>query len=450
MHLNQMVISYRQLTINEYSLMAKKKIIIVGGGAGGLELATKLGRKLGKTNKAAITLVDRSATHIWKPLFHEVAAGTLNAAHDEQNYFIHGAKHHYEFQLGSLENIDRDSKTITLSAVNGCNGEPLVESRALSYDYLVLSVGSTCNDFGTSGAKEHCIYLDTRKSADIFHETFLDYYIAAHSNTQKNQSLSVAIIGAGATGVELSAELHHAAKQYVNHGLTKIPQKNVHISLIEAGPRILSALPEKIADQAQAQLNDIGVNVLTNEKVVDITADSITTSNGKIIKAPLKVWCAGIKAPDFLKGIGGLETNKINQLVVKPTLQTTRDDHIFAMGDCAECTVNGQKIPPRAQAAHQQASTMAKNLVAIIEGKALRPFVYKDHGSLVSLSKEESVGTLMGNLTGNINIHGWLAKVIYITLYRSHQLSVHGFFKTAALIIGDLLGRSTGQRIKLH
>jgi NADH dehydrogenase len=433
--------------------MTIPNIVIVGGGAGGLELATKLGKKLGKKKRASIVLVDQALTHIWKPLLHEVAAGTINAFHDEQNYFIHAAKHHYDFQLGSLAGLDRNKKLIKLSPIINNDKAVIVAERELSYDLLVIAVGSTCNDFGTPGASEHCIYLDSRVKAEHFHQQFLEHYIAAHSVTNQNiddNKLPIVIIGAGATGVELAAELHYATKQYVKLGLDEITSKNVSITLIEAAPRILAALPEKIAQQAAEELTKIGVSVFTGEQVVEVTADNIRTSSGQTIVSPLKAWCAGVKAPEFLKTLDNLETNKLNQLVVKATLQTTQDDSIFALGDCAMCQLESVIVPPRAQAAHQQASLLFNNIERLLNNQSLMAFVYTDRGSLISLSKDDSVGTLMGRLMGNVNVHGFLAKVIYKSLYRSHQFSIHGFYKTAVLIISDLLGRSTGQRTKLH
>ena len=135
------------------------------------------------------------------------------------------------------------------------------------------------------------------------------------------------------------------------------------------------------------------------------------------------VWAAGIKAPDFLKDIGGLETNRINQLVVEPTLQTTRDPDIYAIGDCASCPrPEGGFVPPRAQAAHQMATCAMNNILAQMNGKPLKNYQYKDHGSLVSLSNFSTVGSLMGNLTrGSMMIEGRIARFVYISLYRMRR-----------------------------
>ncbi len=430
------------------------RIVIVGGGAGGLELATRLGKTLGKRGKANVTLVDANLTHIWKPLLHEVAAGSLNSSEDELNYVAQAKWNHFEFQLGRMSGLDRDSKKISLSATLDENGQELVPARELSYDTLVIAVGSTTNDFGTQGAAEHCLFLDTRKQAEKFHQQLLNHYLRAHAGqTDAIEQISVAIVGAGATGVELAAELHNAAHELAAYGLDRIKPENMHITLIEAGPRVLPALPERIGGPVHKTLEKLGVTVLTNAAVSEVTADSLITKDGQVIPASLKVWAAGIRAPGFLKDIAGLETNRINQLVVRPTLQTTRDDNIFAFGDCAACPQPGsdKMVPPRAQAAHQQASLLAKSLKLRLEGKAQLPdYHYRDYGSLISLSSFSAVGNLMGSLMGTVMLEGWLARMFYISLYRMHQMALYGTFRTLMLMLGSRIGRGTEPRLKLH
>ncbi|WP_416426938.1 NAD(P)/FAD-dependent oxidoreductase [Pseudomonas sp. App30] len=428
------------------------RIVIVGGGAGGLELATRLGKTLGKRGTASVTLVDANLTHIWKPLLHEVAAGSLNSSEDELNYVAQAKWNHFEFQLGRMSGLDRAAKQIQLAATIDENGLELLPARTLGYDSLVISVGSTTNDFGTLGAAQNCLFLDTRKQAERFHQQLLNHYLRAHAHSDLDSQISVAIVGAGATGVELAAELHHAAHELAAYGLDKIKPENMRITLIEAGPRVLPALPERIGGPVHKTLEKLGVTVLTNASVSEVGPDSLKTADGKVIPASLKVWAAGIRAPAFLKDIDGLETNRINQLQVLPTLQTTRDENIFAFGDCAACPQKGtdRNVPPRAQAAHQQASLLAKSLKLRIEGKELPEYTYKDYGSLISLSKFSAVGNLMGNLTGSVMLEGWLARMFYVSLYRMHQMALYGTFKTMMLMLGSRIGRGTEPRLKLH
>ncbi|MCL7461233.1 NAD(P)/FAD-dependent oxidoreductase [Pseudomonas sp. NW5] len=426
-------------------------IVIVGGGAGGIELATRLGRRLGKRQRARITLVDANRTHIWKPLLHEVAAGSLNSSEDELNYVAQAKWNHFDFQLGRMSGLDRACKVIQLEALFDESGAELIPSREISYDTLVIAVGSTTNDFGTPGAAKHCICLDTRQQAERFHQLLLNQYFRAHARPDTSTQINVAIVGAGATGVELAAELHHAARLLAAYGLDDIRPENLRLTLIEAGPRVLPALPERIGVPVHSTLERLGVQVITGSAVKEVTAAGLHTSDGRFIPATLKVWAAGIRAPQFLADLDGLESNRIQQLAVLPTLQTTRDADIFAFGDCAACPMgDGKLVPPRAQAAHQQAALLARSLQRRLEGKPLLEYTYRDYGSLISLSAFSAVGNLMGNLTGSVMLEGRLARWFYVSLYRLHQMALYGKLRTLMLMLGNRLGRSTEPRLKLH
>ncbi|MFZ5757796.1 MAG: NAD(P)/FAD-dependent oxidoreductase [Pseudomonadota bacterium] len=430
-------------------------IVIVGGGAGGLVLATRLGNRYGRRGELRITLVDAQLTHIWKPLLHEVAAGSLNPYADEINYFGQAQRHGFSFQPGRMTAIDRERRCITLDEMQDEHGNTVLETREIPYDHLVIAIGSTANDFGTPGARENCIYLDTRDQAERFHRALLNCYYRAKARGESGKGLDVAIVGAGATGVELAAEIHHTARALAKYGLDEIRPTDVRITVVEAADRILPALTPRVAGAVHASLEKIGVTVLTGEKVTSIDTNGINTASGKRIPAQLRVWSAGIKAPDFLNGIAGLEAGRGNTLVVDGFLRTTRDPRIFALGDCAACTLQGRdgsdvRIPPRAQSAYQQAQWLADALPSLIAGRATQPFTYNDRGSLVSLSKETAVGQLMGNLTGNVNIEGRVARLMYISLYRMHQAALHGWLRTAVFMLKDFISRSTGPRLKLH
>lgn len=431
-----------------------KKIVIVGGGAGGLELATSLGNKLGRKNKAEIVLVDRNNSHLWKPLLHEVATGSLDAGVDELSYLAHARNHHFVFQLGSVTDINRDSKTLQLAEIRDGQGDVLVAAREISYDYLVMALGSTSNDFGTPGVKENCIFLDNPHQAHRFHNEMLNLFLKFSANPADREQVNIAIVGGGATGVELSAELHNAVKQLHSYGFQGLDNKALNVTLVEAGERILPALPPRISAAAHQELTKLGVRVLTNTMVTSADKGGLNTKGGEYIEADLMVWAAGIKAPDFMKEIGGLETNRINQLVVEPTLQTTRDPFIYAIGDCASCPQpDGKFVPPRAQSAHQMASRCYDNLLLQLSGQdnKLKPYIYKDNGSLVSLSRFSTVGSLMGNLMrGSMMIEGRIARFVYVSLYRMHQVALHGYLRTGLMVLVGSINRVIRPRLKLH
>lgn len=434
-------------------------IIIVGGGAGGLELATTLGHKFGEKNKAVITLVDGNRTHLWKPLLHEVAAGSLNSNEDEVGYMAQAHWHQFRFRLGMMNGLNRQKKEISLAPSVDEEGNEYIPGRSFHYDTLIIAVGSVTNDFNIPGIKEHCQFLDTREEADRFHQLLLRKYTTAH--TQKTPlregQIHIAIAGAGATGVELSAELYESTRQLIEFGLDSIsPEKDVKITLIEAADRILPALPERLSRQTERALQKLNIEIITGQRITEATADGFKTENGEFIPAEIKVWAAGIKAPEILKDLDGLETNRINQLVVKTTLQTTRDENIFAFGDCAACPIPGtdQFVPPRAQAAHQQASLLVKSMRCRLNNKPLPEYRYVDYGSLVNMGQYTTVGNLMGNLagkiSGNIFIEGIIARLVYISLYKMHQLALHGFFRVTLSTIANILTRKAKPRMKLH
>ena len=429
------------------------RIVIVGGGAGGLELATRLGRTLGKKKKAEILLVDARMTHIWKPLLHEVAAGSLNSYSDELNYLAQANWNHFRFQPGTMSDLNREQKTITLAPAFDNTGAELLPERTLSYDSLVIAVGSHTNDFGTPGAQEHCLFLDSREQAERIHHHLISRSLHYIPGEEKPQPTNIAVIGAGATGVELTAELHRTAQLMAHYGLEQ-KTEGMQLTLIEGSSRVLPALPERISKGVQAQLDKLGIKTRTGTLVSKITADGITTRSGETIQSDLTIWAAGIKGPAFLQNLDGLESNRINQLIVKPTLQTTKDNDIFSLGDCASCTLSGKDgnftVPPRAQSAHQQAALLAKNLTRKLNSQPLLDFQYRDHGSLISLSSHSAVGNLMGNLTGDVMLEGWMARVFYLSLYRLHQMTLYGFWRTGMLMAKDLLERSTTPKLKLH
>ncbi|KHN50630.1 NAD(P)/FAD-dependent oxidoreductase [Pectobacterium fontis] len=429
-----------------------KKIVIVGGGAGGLELATSLGHKLGRKKKAEITLVDRNHSHLWKPLLHEVATGSLDDDMDALSYLAHARNHYFQFQLGMLTDIDREQQHIQLAEVCDDQGDVLVAARRIPYDILVVALGSASNDFGTPGVKDHCIFLDNPKQARRFHNEMLNLFLKFTANQNEKERVNIAIVGGGATGVELSAELHNAVKQLHSYGFDGLDNQTLNVTLVEAGERILPALPPRISAAAHQELTNIGVRVLTKTMVTSAESGGLNTKDGEFIEADLMVWAAGIKAPDAMKEIAGLETNRINQLVVEPTLQTTRDPNIFAIGDCASCPQEGGGfVPPRAQAAHQMASRCHSNIIALLNGQTLKPYVYKDHGSLVSLSKFSTVGSLMGNLMrGSVMVEGRIARFVYISLYRMHQVALHGYVKTGLMMLVGGINRVIRPRLKLH
>ena len=432
-------------------------IVIVGGGAGGLELATRLGDSLGKKQKALITLIDSTRTHVWKPLLHEIAAGSMSPEKHELEYMAQAHWHHFRFRLGRMDGLNRAAKEVTIAPYFDEEGVEVIARRTFKYDSLVIAIGSTTNDFGIKGALEHSIALDTQEQAEKFHRRLHNALLRAQTQTAPIHAgqLEVVIVGAGATGVELAAELHNTTRELAAYGLNKIDaDRDIKISIIEASERVLPALPPKLSDAVNLELRKLNVQVFAGERVTEVSEKGVHTHSGRFYPSELVVWAAGIKAPEFLKQLDGLETNRINQLVVKQTLQTTLDDSIFAFGDCAACPWIGHdgNVPPRAQAAHQQASLLAKSMKKRAGNDINLPnYQYRDYGSLVNLGRYSTVGSLMGAISGgNMYIQGMFARLMYQSLYKMHLMTLHGMAEVVLQTLARMITRRTEPKVKLH
>ena len=439
---------------------ARHRVVIVGGGAGGLELATRLGDTLGKRGRAEITLIDRNRTHVWKPKLHEIAAGSMDMSAHEVSYLAQAHWHHFRYRVGAMVGLDRARREVLVAPYIDDEGRQVTPQRMFGYDTLVVAVGSLSNDFGTPGVAEHAMKLETAADAQRFRSRVINACIRAHAQGTplRPEQLKVAIIGAGATGVELAAELHRTTREMVAYGLDRVDaDKDIRVSVIEAAPRVLPALPERLSQATESLLAKLGVEVHTHAKVAEVLPGGVRLADGRLLPAELVVWAAGVKAPDFLKDIAGLETNRTHQLVVRPTLQTSRDDDVFAIGDCAACAWpqadhgKGGMVPPRAQAAHQQASHMVRQIKLRLAGQTLRPYRYRDFGSLVSLGEFSTVGNMMGGLIGgSLMVEGLFARTMYLSLYKMHELALHGHAKVALDTLARLIVRRTEPHVKLH
>lgn len=428
-----------------------EQIVVVGGGAGGLELVIKLARHYKKRSDVDVTLIDCNPTHIWKPLLHEIATGSLNSNHDESSYLMLARKYRFSFVLGRADKLDTETNTVHIQATSDDKDVEIVAARDVKYSRLVLSVGSLCNDFGTPGVEEHCLLLDTRLQAERFHQQFLNQLHRIHGTEDDTRRLSLVIVGAGATGVELAADLHNVAKRLPEYGFSAFSSDRLRVMIVEAAPRILGQLPERVSASVTRELEKIGVEIRTNTMVSAIESDLVKTKSGQSISAELVVWAAGIKAPQFISQ-SSLPCDNIGRVKVDTTLRVEGSQSVFAIGDCCACPMDdGSVVPPRAQSAHQMAKVAYKNIVADLAGRPMKPFKYKDFGSLISLSEFSTVGNLMGNLMrGTVFVEGWLARLFYLSLYRMHQSAVHGFGAMLLIMLGDTIYKATRADIKLH
>jgi NADH:ubiquinone reductase (H+-translocating) len=432
------------------------RIVVVGGGAGGLELVTRLGDRLGRRGLADVSLIEKARTHLWKPLLHEVAAGSMDVSRHELDYLAQAYWHGFRYRFGEMVGLDRTRRLVHLGANYDNEGRLITPARSIGYDTLIIAIGSISHDFGTPGVREHAIALDTPEQAQRFNRRLINACLLAHTQAEpvRPGQLHVVIIGGGATGTELSAELHRTLRGVVAFGLDRIdPDKDLRITLIEASDRIVPALPPRLSAATARLLEHLGVEVRTSAQVTEVRPEGVVLADGGFIPSELVVWAAGVRGPDVLKNLDGLEVSRSNQLIVRPTLQTTRDDNVFAVGDCAYLVPDGERlpIPPRAQAAHQQSTHLVKQIRNRLEGRPIEPFVYRDFGSLVSLGKYTTVGNLMGFLSGrDMLVEGFVARLMYRSLYKMHEVALHGLWTVGLDSIARLLTRRTEPHVKLH
>src|SRR5271154_5839345 len=254
------------------------RVLIVGGGAGGLRLSSLLGASLGRRRKASITLLEKSRIHVWKPLLHEVASGSMDGETDSLELIAHARRRHYRYRIGEMIGLNRAKRQVYVAPSLDEEGQTVIPPRVLGYDTLVIAVGSMSNDFGTPGVNDYAITLDTVDQASRFNRRVINACLRANAQYEplRPGQLHVAIVGAGATGVELAAELHKTMRGVVSYNLDRInPEMPIKIELIEAAPRILPALPEDIAAATAEVLRGLGVNIRTGTRVMEVRAGEV-------------------------------------------------------------------------------------------------------------------------------------------------------------------------------
>ncbi|HVR48880.1 MAG TPA: NAD(P)/FAD-dependent oxidoreductase [Pseudorhodoferax sp.] len=434
------------------------RVLVVGGGIAGLEIATVLGRRWRRAGRGGrrrpagapgVTLLDRDSAHVWKPMLHTIAAGTRDIAQQQTTYVAQARDAGFVYQPGEISGLDRAQRLVHIAPLHADDGRLLVPERTLPYELLVLAIGSQANDFGTPGVAEHCYAIDSRLQADAFCR---EVRLRMLQCLALDQPLSIAIVGGGATGVELAAELVQLTEAAVAYGAAGLAER-LTITLLEAGPRLLASFPQDISAATQQRLQSLGVRVRTGTQVQAAQAEGFVLADGRLLDATLKVWAAGVKGPAVLATLDGLESNRNHQLLVLPSLQTTRDERIYAVGDCASLTLPGQErpLPPTAQVAHQQAQHLVRHLPGLLQdGRAVPDFRYRDFGALVSLGDYDAFGSLgqFGFFDGGI-IRGRLAQLSHAMLYRSHQARLHGFWRGGLLWLADLINARVRPPIRL-
>lgn len=416
------------------------RIVIVGGGAGGLELAVRLA----KGGEKGVLLIDSSPTHVWKPRLHEMATGTRRGQLGELDYAGLAAQWGFAFERGTLSGIDPDATTITLAALDSAHDRTAVAQRHIGYDSLVLALGGVTPDFGTEGVLEHAILLDREHDAEALFRRFSTGLLAG-AIADEMTPYHVVVVGSGQTGVELSAHLATDAACADLSPATALPK--IQVTILEGADTFMSQAEANVREIVRSRLQDAGVAIRTGQQVSKVARDAVETDAGEHFDADLTVWAVGRVGPPVGDDIEALATNKKRQWLVRDTLQTTNYDSIFALGDCAY--VDDDPVPPTAQVASAQAKHLTVQLPRYMSGHSLAAFEFKDQGTLLSLGDAGSLGRVRGLFSSDMQIRGRLAGAAYRGLQRQHQFLLVGTGRGAAGMVGDLF-RTAGPQLKVY
>lgn len=388
------------------------RIVVLGAGFGGTYVARRL-RRAAKRGIANVMVVDRANHFLFTPLLHEVATGGLTAASVAEPLREAFVNTPIDVVSGEVELVDRAAKTVNVSG------------RTIPYDYLVIATGASTNTYGVDGVEKYSVGLKDLRDAITIKNRIIDAFNIADGMTDtvaQAKALHFVVVGAGATGVELVAEIAEFAetlhRRYHDCG-SGSPLPAPRVTLVSAGPELLAQFPVASRAKALARLRKLGIDVKLGMNVTAVDRNGIAFGDGTRIDATMVIWAAGVRAssPAFL---GEVPLCPSGRLLVTNTLQLKGDDSVFVVGDVAECVLpdapKGQ--PMLAQVAVQQAGIVAHNLLAMIENTRLEPFRYSSKGGLVSLGKGYAVGDVFGFTISGF-FAWWLWRTIYISKFGS-------------------------------
>jgi NADH dehydrogenase len=423
------------------------RIVIVGGGAGGAELAAALGRQSKKLH-LNVSLVDCASQHLWKPRLHEVAAGALGDSEDAIPYLALGQVNGFRFHLGPLVGLDSKANSVVIGPVFTTRGETLLAERTLKYDTLVLAFGSEVNDFGTPGVREYCHVLDDGERAVAFQKQLLEEVVRVSEG--RNDRLRIGIVGAGATGVELAAELHRSVSA-MHHVGGLMSADKLAITLIDMAPRVLAGSTPAVSLFASLALQHLGVTLRLNDGVTQVTANGFVLKTGETVPCELRVWAPGVIGRPLAADLK-LALDRSHRIVCDASLRCVGENHIYAMGDCAAVPdpQTGRPLPTTAQVAHQQAAYLCRQLTQRPSQSPKNAFRYRDRGSLVSLGAQSAAGELPVARRRVWTFNGMLPKFAYVSLQVMHRAALIGWRRAVTLMLADWLRTSVAPPVKLH
>jgi NADH dehydrogenase len=384
----------------------KPKVVIVGGGFGGLQAAKRLANK-----KVEVVLIDRKNHHTFQPLLYQVATAVLSPGEIASpiRRILHSCKN-IEVVLGEVVDFDLQNQSVKLH-----------DGAEISFDYLIVAAGARHSYFGRDDWEKFAPGLKTLEDAlEIRRRVLFAFELAQREAylTGIKRHLSFAIIGGGATGVEIAGAIAGIAREALAKDFNLIDTRRALVMLFEAGDRILNTFHPSLSERAKKDLEDLGVEVYLNSFVTDVEASRIKVGD-KWISCNVIVWATGVAASPLGKKLG-TETDKSGRVFVNKDLTIPNYKNVFVIGDMVNLTqADGRLVPGVAPAAMQMADLAAENILRDIQGKAFKDFEYWDKGSMATIGRNKAIAE-----KGNIRLAGFIAWLAWLFV---HLISLIGF-----------------------
>ncbi len=373
-------------------------VVIIGAGFGGLTAARAL-----KRVPVRVTLVDRENHHLFQPLLYQVATaalGSSDVAAPTRSVLAHQAN--VAVMLGEVTGVDLEAQRVDLA------------DGAIYYDYLVIAAGAETSYFGHEdwrGIAPGLKHLDD--ALEIRRRVLLAFETAEkeHDPERRRELLNFAVIGGGPTGVELAGALSELARGVLARDFRSIDPTSAQVVLIEAGDRIFSTFAEDLSKKAVAQLEQLGVNVVTGARVAEVDEHGLTLASGERVSAATILWAAGVR-PASLAAKVGAERDRGGRIVVQDDLSIPGHSNAFVIGDMAAFVDRGQLLPGVSPVAMQEGRAVARNISATIRGRKRQPFRYLDKGLMATIGRSRAVAQI-----GSIHLSGWLAWMTWLLVH---------------------------------
>jgi NADH dehydrogenase len=389
------------------SAVARVRVVIIGGGFGGLYAARAL-----KDAPVEVTLLDRRNYHLFQPLLYQVATGGLSPAD------IASPIRTVTRRQRNLRVLLADVSQIDLAAREVC-----FDDTRLPYDYLIVAAGAENFYFGHAEWEVRAPGLKSLEDAlEIRRRVFFAYEEAERTRdtAARDALLSFVVVGGGPTGVELAGALAEIARKTLVREFDSIDPRDTRIYLLEGGPRILPAFPERLSHRAQRDLERLGVTVLTNTLVTGVEPGRVLLEEGQI-EAHTVLWSAGVRASPLVRSLG-MELDRGGRVLVAPDLTVPGHPEVAVVGDVAACPDGrGGFLPGLAPVAMQQGQWAAANITRALRGQSPAPFVYRDRGVMATIGRNRAVAVLWGRrFTGVIAWLAWVVVHVYMLIgYRN-------------------------------